>query len=174
MKQNIILIIVAMLALAGGISLQRISSTPQQPIDATSLLNTALPDLNGNMQNLSQWQGKILIINFWASWCPPCLEEIPVFISLQQQYQNKNLQFIGIAVEEQQAVAEYNAKVNINYPLLIAGDDGIKLSRALGNDIDAVPFTVIISPEGKMIHRQPGEMSKAELLKIIQPFIEKN
>ncbi|NOQ34501.1 MAG: redoxin family protein [Methylococcaceae bacterium] len=170
MKQNIIIIVVALIALAGGITVQRLHYS--QTTNTASLLKTTLPDLNGQMQSLSKWQGKILIINFWATWCPPCLKEIPDFIQLQEQYRDKNVQFVGIAIEEEQAVAEYYKKVNINYPILIAGNAGTNLARQWGNSIDAVPFTVILNPKGEIIHRQMGELSKIELTKLIQPLLK--
>ncbi len=170
MKQNLIIVLVAIVALASGIGLQRLNYQEETSIE--TLLETSLPDLDGQMQTLSQWRGKILIVNFWATWCPPCLKEIPDFMSLQQQYGEQNLQFVGIAIEEKAAVADYDAKTNINYPILIAGNTGINLTRSWGNSVDAVPFTVIISPEGKIIHRQAGEFSKSELLKVIQPLLK--
>ena len=172
MKQKILIIIAALIAGAAGIVVQHFSSAPAPTTATASLLSTQLPDLSGQPQQLAQWQGKILIINFWATWCPPCLTEIPEFIALQKQYANKNVQFIGIAVDEKQAVADYNATAKINYPLLIASDAGINLSKTWGNTIESVPFTVVLNPQGQIIYRQLGEINREQLLTVIQPLLK--
>ena len=121
---------------------------------------------------MSEWQGKIRVINFWATWCPPCLKEIPEFIALQEQYATKGLQFIGIAIDDQDPVGEYLATIKINYPILISGDTGIGLAHQLGNIVDAVPFTVVVNQQGQIIYRHQGEFSKEQILKIIEPLLK--
>ena len=93
-------------------------------------LTINLPDVFGNIHSISEWQGKILIINFWATWCPPCRKEIPEFIALQEQYSAKGLQFIGIAIDDQDSVQEYLVSTKINYPMLIGGVTGIALAQS--------------------------------------------
>lgn len=173
MKNALLIIFVAILTALAGIYLRHSLTAPStEMVVAGAQLNTRLPDLNDQPQTLNQWQGKILIINFWATWCPPCLEEIPEFIALQKQYADKNVQFIGIAVDEKLAVLDFNAKMKVNYPLLIAGNGGTSLSRAWGNTIESVPFTAIVNPQGQIIYRQLGEVNREELLKVIQPLIK--
>ena len=82
---------------------------PLNKISPTSLPDINFPDVSGNFHSISEWRGKILIINFWATWCPPCLKEIPEFIALQEQYSDIGLQFIGIAIDDQDSVQEYLA-----------------------------------------------------------------
>ena len=158
-----------MVALAGGIVVQINNKSPE--IQTISLSTISLPNLEGKMQSLSKWQGKTLIINFWATWCPPCLKEIPDFMALQTKFKNKNknIQFIGIALEDQQTVADYHEKMKINYPILIGEFSGAQLARSWGNTLNTVPFTVIINPQGEIIHRQMGELSQQQILSIIQP-----
>jgi thiol-disulfide isomerase/thioredoxin len=167
MKSTIIIIFVAIAALAGGIIVQINNKSPE--IQTVSLATISLPNLIGEMQSLSKWQGKTLIINFWATWCPPCLKEIPDFMALQDEFKGKNIQFIGIALEDQQTVANYQAKMKINYPLLIGEISGTQIARSWGNVLNTVPFTVIINPQGEIIHRQMGEFSKQQILSVIQP-----
>lgn len=171
MHQNTILIFfISALALIGGIFVQTLSVNTETNT-AIPAIEINLPDITGKQRSISEWQGKIQIINFWATWCPPCLKEIPEFIKLQAEYQDKNLQFIGIAIEDQAAVEQYIKTTPVNYPILIAGDEGISLSQQLGNLVNAVPFTLIINQQGQIIHRQPGELSKEKIIEIITPLL---
>jgi len=171
MKQTGIIVIAAVLALGIGIAAQRFLP-PLGQTGATSLPDFNLPDLSGNQHNISEWRGKILVINFWATWCPPCRKEIPEFIALQKQYSAKGVQFIGIALEEQKPVAEYTAVNRINYPILIGGDNGVALAHQLGNIVDAIPYTIVVNPQGQIVHRQPGEFSKERILGIISSLLD--
>lgn len=171
MKTSGLIIIVALLALGGGIIAKGLLS----PVEQTSpipLPDFNLPDVSGNQHNISEWQGKIRVINFWATWCPPCLKEIPEFMALQEQYSAKGLQFIGIAIDDQEPVEEYLAKTKINYPVLIGGVTGIALAHQLGNSIDAVPFTLVVNQQGQIIHKHPGEFSSEQIMEIINPLIK--
>ncbi len=169
-KNTLLILLTASIALAGGLFVQSLSSTAPETTKAIAV-EFSLPDLSGQQRSINEWQGKIRIINFWATWCPPCLKEIPEFIALQNEFNDKNLQFIGIAIDDKQAVKQYLSTININYPVLIAGDEGITLSKQLGNSIGAVPFTVIINRQGTIIHRHPGELSKEKIIEIITPLI---
>jgi len=171
MQQNTILIFfVSALALVGGIFVQNLP-VKNGINTAIPALKINLPDSAGKQRSISEWQGKIQIINFWATWCPPCLKEIPEFIKLQAEYQDKNVQFIGIAIEDQAAVEQYLKTTQVNYPMLIAGDEGISLSQQLGNIVNAVPFTLIVNQQGQIIHRQPGELSNEKIIEIITPLL---
>lgn len=173
MKQNTLIIIAAIVAGATGLFAQHFLHSKPLPVAApASLLSTQLPDLSSQPHQLAEWRGKILIINFWATWCPPCLKEIPEFMRLQTQFADKNVQFVGIAVEEKLAVLDYNATAKINYPILIAGNAGIGISKAWGNVISSVPFTVVLNPQGQIIYRQLGEVNQEELLAVIQPLLK--
>lgn len=169
-KNTLFILLAGVIALSGGLFAQYLSATHQQKIK-TPLADFTLPDISGKQRSIFEWQGKIRIINFWATWCPPCLKEIPEFIKLQEELNNKGIQFIGIAIEDRQSVKEYLSTVSINYPMLIAEDEGITLSHELGNIINAVPFTLIVNRQGQIIHRQPGEISREKILQIITPLI---
>jgi len=171
MKQVMLIFIVAAIALAAGVGVRQLS-TPALDATPSALAEFSLPDISGAQRSSSEWKGKILIINFWATWCPPCLKEIPEFIALQEQYADKGLQFVGIAIEEQEPVSEYLKTLHINYPILIGEDKGIALSQQLGNIINAVPFTIVVNPQGQVIHRQPGEFSREKILEIITPLMQ--
>ncbi len=140
----------------------------QQPMP---LIEFSLPDLAGTIQPISSWRGKILVINFWATWCPPCLKEIPLFMELQAEYAQQNVQFIGIAIDDPLLVEDYLSFMDINYPILIAETEGGKLSKKLGNMVNAVPFTVIVNQQNHIVLRHPGELSKQKLRELIAPLL---
>ena len=171
MKATGLIIIAAVLALGGGI-LARGLLSPAEQTSPAPLPDFNLADVSGNQHNISEWQGKIRVINFWATWCPPCLKEIPEFMALQKQYADKGLQFIGIAIDDQEAVEEFLATTKINYPILIGGINGIALAQQLGNKFDAVPFTLVVNREGQIIHRQPGEFSREQIMAVISPLLK--
>ncbi|TAK62459.1 TlpA disulfide reductase family protein [Methylobacter sp.] len=170
MKQTALIIIAAILALALGITARHFFPSPENTAPS-ALPGFNLPDLSGQQHNISEWQGKVLVINFWATWCSPCRKEIPDFIALQEQYANNGLQFIGIALEDKEPVAKYSAESKINYPILLGGDNGIALSQQLGNSAGAVPFTLIVNRQGQIVHRHPGELSKEQLMEILTPLL---
>lgn len=171
MQQNTSLIIIAgVIALVGGVFVQSLPKKDQANIPPPAL-EFSLPDLQGRQRAISEWQGKILIINFWATWCPPCLKEIPEFISLQNEFNDKGLQFVGIAVEDKEAIEQYLKTIAINYPILVGGDEAITLSRQLGNIISTVPFSIIVNKQGQIIHRHPGELSRERIIEIITPLL---
>jgi thiol-disulfide isomerase/thioredoxin len=171
MKQTSLIIAAAIIALAFGITTRYFFSA-EKNAPPSSLPEFNLPDLSGHQHNISQWRGKILVINFWATWCPSCLKEIPDFIALQQQYQARGLQFIGIALEEADPVNRYIATTNINYPILLGGDNGLALSNQLGNQADAVPYTLVVNQQGLIMHRHLGEFNKKELEMMITPLLK--
>jgi len=170
MKTTGLIIIAALLALGGGIMARGLLSSFEQT-SPTSLPDFNFPDVSGNLHSISEWQGKILVINFWATWCSPCRKEIPEFVALQNQYSAKGLQFIGIAIDEQEPVEEYLAATKINYPILIGSVTGIALAHQLGNQIDAVPFTLVVNQQGQIIHQHPGEFSSEQIMEIITPLL---
>ena len=167
---GLILIAVAVLALGGGIIARGLLS-PTDQASAKSLPDFTLPDVSGQPHAISEWQGKLRVINFWATWCGPCLKEIPEFIALQNHYADKGLQFIGIAIDSPEAVATYLNSININYPILVGDMPAISIAHELGNHIDAVPFTVIVNQQGQIIHQHAGEFSKEQLLEVIKPLL---
>jgi len=132
----------------------------QQQQKASPLIEFSLLDLQEKTHPISEWQDKIRIINFWATWCPPCLKEIPIFMQLQQEYADKNVQFIGIAIDDPANVEDYLSFMDINYPVLLAPAEGGLLAKQLGNIVNAIPYTVIVNRNNEVIFRHPGELSK--------------
>ncbi len=124
---------------------------------------TRLPDLDGTSQPLAQWRGKVVVVNFWATWCAPCREEIPLFVKLQKKYGERGLQFVGIALDQPDKVRPYAAELGMNFPVLIGGAGAIELTRALGNRAGVLPYTVIVDRAGKIRSREVGVAKEAKL-----------
>ena len=108
-----------------------------------------LPDAGGKPQPMAQWKGKVLVVNFWATWCAPCREEMPEFVRAQSEFGDKGLQFVGIAADSADKVTQFAQEIHLNYPALIGGFGSIELSRTLGNSVMALPFTVVIDRSGQ-------------------------
>ena len=172
--KNSIIMVAAIIALSAGILSQHLTAETLSSNKNPGLPDITLPDLGGTQRQLSEWQGKIVVLNFWATWCAPCRKEIPEFITLQQEFGEKGLQFIGIAVEEVEPAKEFSDSSGINYPNLVGQVAGIKYSVPLGNMISTVPFTAIFDRQGNIVHRQLGEISRGKILEIVTPLFEKS
>jgi peroxiredoxin len=128
----------------------------------------SLPDVNGVKQSVAQWDGQLLLINFWATWCPPCLAEIPIFVRLQAEYATHGVQFLGIALDNADNVRAFQTEHAMNYPSLHGQRDAISLSKRYGNSIGALPYTVAIARDGRVITMHHGEISEARMREIIE------
>lgn len=139
--------------------------------NAALLMQLSLPDVNGTQQSLDQWRGKVLIVNFWATWCVPCREEMPEFVRTQDAYGAKGLQFVGIAVDDQDKVARFVKEIALNYPALIGGFGAMELSKTFGNRLMALPFTIVVARDGSIAHTQLGPMKSEQLQQIITKML---
>lgn len=135
--------------------------------DASALLAVTLPDADGRQQSLGQWRGSVVVVNFWATWCAPCREEMPGFIRAQAEFGGKGLQFVGIAVDQVDKVQLFAKEIGLNYPALIGGYGAMELSKSFGNKLMALPFTLVIDREGHVAHTQLGPLKDAELRAIV-------
>ncbi len=171
-KQTLLILIVGGLALVVGFGLRScIKPAANRVINSQLLPEFNLPDLLGNRHAINEWQGKVRVINFWATWCPPCLKEMPEFNGLQRQYASKGLQVIGIALDDIDPVKEFVAANKIDYPILMGEEQGIKLARDLGNVTETVPFTAIVDKSGAIVKTHMGELTGNQLVELIKPYL---
>lgn len=164
--------VVAAIALAAGIYVRMESRSGLPTPDSVSALTKAqFKDLSGQSSSLEHWRGRVLVVNFWASWCPPCREEIPGLARISGQFAANGLQVVGIAVDSVEKARESATELGINYPVLIAGLEVIDLTRHLGNRAGGLPFTVILDRQGKLVRTHLGLISEAELAQIVAPLL---
>ena len=135
------------------------------------VLAAKLTGLDGQLQPLDQWRGKVMVVNFWATWCAPCREEIPGFIKFQEQYATRGVQFIGIAIDLQARVVPYIKEMGINYPVLIGGFENMDFARTLGNRLGVLPFTLVIDRSGKVTSTIVGVLKPEKLEYLLKPLL---
>lgn len=155
-----------------GIYAGNLKTAPETPqSDAVKQLMTkTLPDSNGKQQALAQWSQRLLVVNFWATWCAPCVQEMPELSELQQELKGKPIQILGLGIDSPTNISEFAKKLNVSYPLYVAGLDGSELSRQLGNKAGGLPFTVLISADGKVLKSYLGRLKMNELRADIAKF----
>ncbi|MDM8560473.1 TlpA disulfide reductase family protein [Candidatus Parabeggiatoa sp. HSG14] len=167
-----LLIAIAVVSMVNAIVFFWYSPKTSEPQPITHRPTFSFPDLQGKTRTNTEWDGKIVIVNFWATWCPPCIREIPLFIKLQKKYGYQGLQFVGITFDKFGFVKNFVNETGMNYPSLI-GEQGkvITLAQELGNQMGVLPYTVIIDRKGNIILRHPGEMDQAQIERIISPLL---
>lgn len=130
---------------------------------AAELLRLRLPDVSGKDQSLAQWRDKVLIVNFWATWCEPCREEVPVLLRVQAKHTSNRVQIVGISVDSVDKVREFAKEYGIGYPLLIGSMEAIDLTRRLGNKAAGLPYTIVLDRSGRVVRTHLGGISEVEL-----------
>ncbi len=169
-RMALLIILITTLAALAGFYFDRPRTVTPPPAEgvptadaAARLLALVLPDSEGRSQALKQWKGKILVVNFWATWCPPCKEEMPEFSRISKEQAANNVQFVGISIDTTEKVIDFEKTVQVSYPLLIAPLDTLDLSFDLGNRAKALPFTVILRPDGSIQQTKLGKFARANL-----------
>ncbi|MDD3448262.1 MAG: TlpA disulfide reductase family protein [Gammaproteobacteria bacterium] len=131
----------------------------------------SLPDPDGTLHAASDWDGQVLVVNFWATWCPPCRREIPTFIELQQEYGARGLQFVGIAMDEADRVRDFATTLGINYPLLVGEQAVVDAARAYGNEAGLLPYSAVVDRSGKIVFTWAGELTREQAEEVILPLL---
>lgn len=139
--------------------------------EADLLRSASFPDLAGKTRQLAEWRGKVLVCNFWATWCAPCREEIPLLIAAREKYASSGIEVVGIALDNAAKVREFSVTYRISYPILLAEADGLELMRQMGNSSGGLPYTVVADRKGALVHRKLGALKPGDLEAILEPLV---
>lgn len=169
MLRKLALIVMAVGALFAGLASQRWYSTRQAPLPVLS--EPALVDLDGHGHTLTEWSGKVVVLNFWATWCPPCREEMPEFSAIQQELGGRGLQFVGVAIDDPAEVRDFLRRHPVNYPILVGDDKVPAWADSLGNEVSALPFSVILDRGGRVVYAHTGLFRRNLLLERLEPLL---
>jgi thiol-disulfide isomerase/thioredoxin len=138
---------------------------------AARLLSASFLDLEGRTRRLREWRGQVLVCNFWATWCTPCREEVPLLVAAKQHYVAKGLEIIGIGIDHASKIRDFAANYSVNYPMLVAGSETIEIMRDLGNKAAALPYTVLLDRSGQLAGQRLGAFHKEELAHVLMGLL---
>ena len=182
MNRVSLFLLVGVLAVAGGWLFQRAmldevpASSGAEAPEPEDLLGRRRPDFtlgstDGSWVSASDFDGQVLLINFWATWCVPCRAEMPMLSELHRQYAGQGLRVLGIALDDVQPARDFVTELGIAYPVLVGMADVIATSRAYGNRAGLLPYSVLIDRAGIVRWSRLGELSRAELLEQAEPLL---
>ena len=165
---------VALLALAAGaLVAQRRDAADRIAASAAEMFYAqTLPDAVGDSHAMSAFRGRVVVVNFWATWCAPCVKEIPEFSKVHADSGGR-VAFVGLGIDSGENIASFDGRVRPSYPLLVAGASGSDLARAFGDEAGALPFTVVLGPDGKVVASRLGTVDAATLKAWIAPFVDR-
>jgi thiol-disulfide isomerase/thioredoxin len=156
---------VAGAAALGGVGVawldQEALKSSVNPID--DLWRQEFARLQGGMLRMNSLRGRPLILNFWATWCPPCIEELPLLSDFYQKNSSNGWQVLGLAIDRLDSVERFLAHSPVSFPVAMAGVTGIEMTRSLGNLVGGLPFTVVFGADGVVAHRKMGRISPGDL-----------
>jgi len=148
------------------------TALPERTNNAWEITPFRLRDLEGKLHGLEDWKGRVIMMNFWASWCAPCQYEIPEFVHYQEEYGGKGLQIIGIGVDEKRKLANVARSLEINYPVLVLEPSAARpLMSRWGNDTGIIPYTVVIARDGRIKYIHRGQMEQEDFDTYVKPLL---
>ena len=163
-KTRVLVLIAAIMAIGAGIFAYQATLSDRSVAKVVAeLMRLRLPDVSGKDQSLAQWRDKVLVVNFWATWCEPCREEIPVLLRVQAKHASNGVQIVGISVDSADKVRQFASQYRIGYPLVIGSMEVIELTRGLGNNAAGLPYTIVLDRSGRVVKTHLGGISEVEL-----------
>ena len=156
--------VATMAAAAGvGVALRRHASEAVTPDALQAVWASEFDTLKGETLKLADFRGKPLVLNFWATWCPPCVEEMPLLDAFFRQNSAKGWQVIGLAIDQPSLVKRFMGQFPVDYPIALGGMNGSELGRLLGNAQGGLPFTVVFDAAGNVKVQKLGKLSADEI-----------
>jgi peroxiredoxin len=153
----------AALALGAGVAWWRIAGRGSPSSDADALFALTFDDADGVAQPLARWRGTLLVVNFWATWCAPCVDEMPELNRVRAEYRSRGVEVIGIGIDSRERIHAFRERHGIGFPLLVAGVGGGELARRLGSSASVLPYTLLVTPDGTIAQRRVGRIQEHEL-----------
>jgi thiol-disulfide isomerase/thioredoxin len=145
--------------------------TPARELIGSEAPPFSLPDLAGQQRSLIEWRGQVVVINFWATWCAPCREEMPMLVEVGNLYRDQGVEIIGIAVDDRDKIGEFVSEFGVNFPVVYGDVEALALSKSYGNRIGALPFTAIIDRAGRIGTLHAGILKKAMLTRELRSLL---
>ncbi len=130
-----------------------------------------LPNLDDQSHSIAEWDGKVVLVNFWATWCPPCRREIPGFVEVYRQYHDKGFEVVGVAIDDPEAVTRFVANAGIDYTVLWGQAGATEVARRYGNKAGVLPFSVLIDRNGIVRLTRAGELDRDELVAALKQYL---
>ncbi len=150
-------------AAGAGVALWRYRSGPSLSGAEQAFWASEFPGLGKEALSMKAFSGRPLLLNFWATWCPPCVEELPLINDFHRQHAPKGWQVLGLAVDQIGPVTRFLERLPLDFPVALAGMAGIELSRSLGNPSGGLPFSLAFGSDGSVIQRKLGKLSAEDL-----------
>lgn len=165
-KRTFLFTVVGLVAVAAGlvVALRHFAvSSETVGAPAAPFLAATFDDLDGRPEPMARWQGQLVVVNFWATWCPPCVEEMPDLQHIHDQYSARGVSVVGLGIDSPAALRKFRDQHGLTLPLYAAGAAGSELVRALGNPSGALPYTVLVNSEGRIVQAKLGQIRPAQL-----------
>jgi peroxiredoxin len=153
------------------------TNTSTNKIDnAWDIPKLELKDIDGKNHSIDEWKGKVILLNYWASWCSPCIKEIKDFIKFQKHFVNNNLQIVSIGIDSKENLQKVSSEFNINYPVLIANIEqevGKKFVSLWENPYALVPYSIVINSDGKIVYKHKGKFNTGLFDYYVRPLLNR-
>jgi thiol-disulfide isomerase/thioredoxin len=157
-------------AAAAGVVLGPLALQSQS--GASELLGAAFPDLSGTPRRLSEWHGTVTLVNFWATWCEPCRDEIPLLLKIREKHSGRGFEVVGIGIDNAAKMQQFAEMLRVSYPLLVGNWGHLALLDHLGDPQGALPFSVVLTRSGAVAYRKLGALREPEVEGVLPALLQ--